>query len=294
VARLYPGASDFEKGCIRHLNLGLSTMSIMSIQRLAKLLCCTFLLASLSLITLVSGNSSRVVHAEMKHLLRGMVADHTGAAIPNFKVGLWVRSREGTVPMREMGSPVLTAQTDRDGQFSVELQPGSYEVCVVRLLKSCRELLVEETSKSLEYLNFRINPVDDPASSGLLDKRIREISGPVATDCGRVRREDSPKRATKCALRAYKSHKAFYVRYDDKGIGDSEGARAIGADSAGEVYSLEFDSLGMDTTYLPPGTTMPDGFHTKVIACSLPIRLRVTRGSGELICFADGRWLGDK
>ena len=188
----------------------------MSIQRLAKLLCCTFLLASLSLIALVSGNSSRVVHAEMKHLLRGMVADHTGAAIPNFKVGLWVRSREGTVPMREMGSPVLTAQTDRDGQFSVELQPGSYKVCVVRFPKSCRELLVEETPKSLEYLNFRINPVDDPASSGLLDKRVREISGPFATDCGRVRREDSPKRATKCALRAYKSHKAFYVRYDDR------------------------------------------------------------------------------
>jgi hypothetical protein len=59
----------------------------MSIQRLAKYLHCIFLLASLSLIALVSGYSSRVVHAEMKHLLRGMVADHTGAAIPNFKVG---------------------------------------------------------------------------------------------------------------------------------------------------------------------------------------------------------------
>lgn len=260
----------------------------------AKPLYCTFLLVSLSLIALVSGNSSRVVHAEMKHLLRGMVADHTGAAIPNFKVGVWARSREGSVRTPEMGSPVLTVQTDRDGQFSVELQPGSYEVCVVRFPKSCRELLVEETSKSLEYLKFRINPADDPASSGLLNQCVRELSGPFATDCGRVRREVSPKRATKCALRAYKSRKAFYVRYDDKGIGDSEGARAIAANSAGEVYSLEFDSLGMDTTYLPPGTAMPDGFHTRVIACSLPIRLRVTRGSGELICFADGRWLGDK
>jgi hypothetical protein len=266
----------------------------MSIQHLAKRLCCAFLLASLSLITLVSGYSSRLVHAETKNVLHGMVADHTGAAIPNFKVGLWVRSGERFLPMPEVGSPVLTLQTDRDGQFSVELQPGSYEVCVMRFPKSCRELLVAETSKSLEYLNLRINPVDDPASSGLLDKRIRESSGPDATDCGRVRREDSPKRATKCALRAYKSHKAFYVRYDDKGIGDSEGARAIAGDSAGKVYSLEFDSMGMDTTYLPPGTTMPDGFHTKVIACSLPIRLRVTRASGELICFADGRWLGDK
>lgn len=260
----------------------------------AKPLYCTFLLVSLSLIALVGGNSSKVVHAEMKHLLRGMVADHTGAAIPNFKVGVWARSREGSVRTPEMGTPVLTVQTDRDGQFSIELQPGSYEICVVRFPKSCRELLVEETSKSLEYLNFRINPVDDPASSGLLDKRIREISGPIATDCGHVRREDSPKSATKCALRAYKSHKAFYVRYDDKGIGDSEGARAIAGDATGKVYSLEFDSMGMDTTYLPPGTTMPDGFHTKVIACSMPIRLRVTRAGGELICFADGRWLGDR
>ena len=265
----------------------------MYIQRLAKYLHCAFLLATLSLIAAVVGNSSRVVHAEMKHLLRGMVADHTGAAIPNFKVGVWVRSRESSV-RTEMGSPVLTVQTDRDGQFSVELQPGSYEVCVVRFPKSCRELLVEETSKSLEYLNFRINPVDDPASSGLLDKRVREISGPFATDCGRVRREDSPKRATKCALRAYKNHKAFYVRYDDKGIGDSEGARTIAGDATGKVYSLEFDSMGMDTTYLPPGTTMPDGFHTKIIACSTPVRLRVTRTGDELICFSDGRWLGDK
>lgn len=230
--------------------------------------------------------------AETKHVLRGMVADHTGAAIPNFEVGIWVRSRESSVPMPDMGSPRMTVQTDRDGQFSVGLLAGSYEVCVVRFPKSCHELLVEETSKSLEYLNFRINPVDDPASSDLLDKRIREISGPDATDCGRVRRENSPKRATKCALHAYKSHKAFSVRFDDKGIGDSEGARAIAGDSAGKVYSLEFDSMGMNTTYLPPGTTMPDGFHTKVIACSLPVRLRVGRADGELTCFAEGRWLG--
>lgn len=269
-------------------------MSTMSIQRRAKFLYYAFLLASLSLIAVVSRGSNRVVLAETKHVLRGMVADHTGAAVPNFRLGVWARPRDNSFSVPETESPMLTVQTDGSGRFSAELLPGSYKVCVLRFPKSCRDLLVEETSKPPEYLNFKINPVDDPANSDLLDMHIREIAGPSATDCGHVQRQSSPKPATKCALRSYKKHQAFFVRYDDKGIGDSQGARAIAGAATGKVYYLVFDSMGMDTTYLPSGTTMPDGFHTKIIPCAVPVRLRISRAGGELICFADGRWLGDK
>jgi hypothetical protein len=57
-----------------------------------------------------------------------------------------------------------------------------------------------------------------------LDVHIRRLAGPNAVDCGRVERKRSPKRATACALRAYKNHKAFYIRYDEE-ISDVVGQR---------------------------------------------------------------------
>jgi hypothetical protein len=111
-------------------------------------------------------------------------------------------------------------------------------------------------------------------------------------DCGRVERKESPKRATACALRAYKNHKGFYVRYDEKGIGDSESTHGIAGDTSGSVFYVSFDSMGLNNEHLPPGATMPDGFHTIIYPCPQPARLRASRGTGERNCFAGDRWLG--
>jgi len=279
----------------------------MFIQHLAKLLSCFVVAASIPSLAaaqaigriqadergMATGKSGNAITQQAKTVVRGIVVDHTGSVVPNFTVEMRASAPGSPAATQTTASLALTAQTNQAGEFSADLPPGSYEVCVARFPKSCRTVLVEEAPKSSEYMRLQINPADDPASSELLDNHIRAIAGPDAKDCGRVHREDSPKEATKCALRAYKSHKAFHVRYDDKGIGDSEGAHAMAGDSNGNVYSLWFDSMGMDTGHLPLGATMPDGFHTKIIPCSQPVRLRGTRTGGELTCFADGRWLGD-
>ncbi len=258
----------------------------MSIQHRAKLLSCFLLAAAL--------NSAATVSNQPNTVVRGMVVDPTGSVVPNFTVEIRPAASANSTPTHTTASPMLRAQTNREGEFSANLPPGLYEICVARFSKSCRTVIVEEAPKTPEYLRLEIHPSDDHASSELLDSHIRAIAGPGARDCGRVQRKDSPKRATACALRAYKSRKAFYVRYDAKGISDSDVASAMAGDSSGKVYSLGFDSMGMDTDHLPPGATMPDGFHTIIIPCSQPVRLRVTRTGGELICFANDRWLGDQ
>jgi len=106
-----------------------------------------------------------------------------------------------------------------------------------------------------------------------------------------VRTKENSDKATACALLAFKHRQAFYVRYDESGF-DSEVAEAIAADFSGNVYSVSFDSMGINPAWMPPGATMPDGYHTKVVPCSQPVRLRKTQ-EGKLTCFSDGRRLRD-
>jgi len=280
----------------------------MFIQHLAKSMLCVFLATSIR--TPIPSQAARTVEAGgdvkalvnlapvpsqgAKPVLRGIVVDHTGSVVPNFTVQIRNDTAANATTQHPAAATVLKVQTDDAGQFSASLSPGSYVICVARFPKSCRSIVVAEGAKPQESVRLEINPSEDHASSELLDTHIRDIAGPHPTDCGRVNREQSPKQATACALRAYKSHKGFFVRYDDKGNGDSEGAHGIAGDASGKVYSVAFDSMGLASDYLPPGATMPDGFHTIIIPCSAPVRLRVSRTTGELICFANDRWLGDK
>jgi hypothetical protein len=73
-----------------------------------------------------------------------------------------------------------------------------------------------------------------------MDQHLRELAGPEAVDCGRVRVRESPDRATQCA---FKAQKPFYVRYDIQGI-DSAVAGGLAAATVEKVYAVEFDSMG--------------------------------------------------
>lgn len=238
-----------------------------------------------------AGNLGNPVSAQAKITLRGQVFDPTGSVVPNFAVEIFLAGSADSASKPRTQPPLLTVQTSREGEFSADLPPGSYEVCVARFPKSCHTLVVEAAPKTPEYLHLKINPADDFGHSELLDHRLLTIAEPHAKNCGRIGLKGNPIQATKCALRAFKRREAFYVRYDAIGI-DSDISSGVAGDSTGSLYFVEFDSMGMDTSRLPPGVTMPDGFHTVVIPCSKPVRLRKTR-EGKLACFSDGHWLGD-
>jgi len=222
-----------------------------------------------------------------RRILRGMVVDHTGNLVAHITVQVRPASSRSNDAL-DAQPATIALQTDNQGQFSSALPPGSYTVCVVRLPQSCREVHTE-AGKDPEYLRLQINPTDDHASPELLDKRLRVIAGLGARDCGRLPLRSNSKLPANCARDAIKARKPFYVRFDEAGL-DSTIASAMAGDTRGNVFLIAFDSLGMDSDSLPAGATMPDGFHTLVIPCSQPVRVRVTRAE-ELACFADGRWM---
>jgi hypothetical protein len=239
--------------------------------------------------TKLAAISAGLPSIEARRSISGVVIDNTGAVVPNFSVEVW--KIDNSVRAGGTAPAIDTVQTGGDGRFSFELLLGSYEICAKRFPASCRTVRVDKTPNKLEPLVLKINPADDQASSEVLDSRIRTIAGPHADDCGHVRAKESSNKATACALLAFKHHKAFYVRYDESGF-DSEVAEAVAGDSRGNVYSVSFDSMGINPAWMPPGVTMPDGYHTKVVPCSQPVRLRKTQ-EGKLTCFGDGRWLRD-
>ncbi len=270
----------------------------MSIQRLARILSSLLLAAVLNALAVFPA-SSRILSREpikategaenataiqAKTVIRGEVVDNAGAVVPALTVEIRTDN-----PMA--GGSTLTVRTNHEGEFAASVMTGSYDVCVARFPKSCRTVLVNDALKP-EHLRLQIHPSDDPATSELLDRRIRTIAGYGAQDCGHVRATESAAHATKCALHAFKHHEKFYVRYDLDV--DAELVDGIASDSSGNVYAVEFHSMSINWERMPPAATLPDGLHTKVIPCSEPVRLRVDRKRGELVCFADGHWLGDK
>jgi len=228
-----------------------------------------------------------------RRVLRGMVVDHSGASVAHIAVQLRPASSRSDSSMSEdahdTNTGTIALQTDNEGQFASALPAGSYTVCVVRFPKSCQQVHTE-SEQDPEYLRLQIDPADDRVSPELLDNRLRTIAGPGALDCGRLPLRSKSKGPATCARDAVKTRKPFFVRFDDFGV-DSVVASAMAGDARGNVFFIDFDSMGIDSDWHPSGATMPDGFHTKVIPCSQPVRVRVTR-SQELTCFADGRWMG--
>jgi hypothetical protein len=258
----------------------------MYIQHLVSIICCSVFLVSSGP---ASQNPIPQTPADDTGKIRGVVIDHTGAVVANFTVE--IRKGEDSAAKSGVAPHILAKQTDKDGQFSFNLAAGSYEVCAKRFPASCHRVRVKEGESKLEPLVLKIDPADDPAPSELLDRRLQRIAGPGAHNCGHVRVNENPTNATACALVALKHRRPFYVRYDESGI-DSEVADGIAGDSTGDVYSVGFDSMAINPGWMPAGASMPDGFHTKVIPCSKPVRVRKNH-HGKLVCFGDGRWLRD-
>jgi len=227
------------------------------------------------------GMPSKVRSDQPRVSLQGSVADNTGSLVENFVLDL--RPDSGNAPDNKP-APILTVTTDAQGHFSAELPSGSYKVCPRTFSKLCRTVLIAEAPQPPPYVEFRLTLQDEDRSPDWLNIRLATIGGEGARNCGSVGLKENPAQATKCALRAFRHRDAFYVSYDAVGI-DSDISSGMARDSAGRVYIVDFDGMGMDTHWMPPGATMPDGVHTLVIPCSMPVRLKRTP-EGKLTC----RW----
>ena len=117
---------------------------------------------------------------------------------------------------------------------------------------------------------------NDGAVSDLLEKRINQLAGPNAVDCGRVSARAEPKHATDCALRANGAGKPFHVRFDMQGI-DSYVAVAFVRLPDGTVEVLNYDSDPMGGGGRAHEIVM-------IKKCPTPVHLSVT-GEGHLNCF---------
>jgi hypothetical protein len=208
---------------------------------------------------------------------QGRVVDQFGAAVGSATV--LFRAKGCDI---ESGIADFVAVTNGYGEFSIALPPGIYGAWV-QGLHDCVEIKAGEAALRLTLKGDFAREDVDPA---LPESRFQKIAGSAAINCGRVGINKDRTRATACAMRAYRRHKAFYVIYDEQGVDAfvSTGF-AWNGKNKDVPYFVEYDSMGLSTD-ARVGTTQPDGSHTVVTRCSQPVRVFVN-DEGEQECFRD-------
>jgi hypothetical protein len=103
---------------------------------------------------------------------------------------------------------------------------------------------------------------DDWADRSVLARRLPELAGKDARNCGRARVNDDPRRVTECALGTYAARKAFYARYDVQGI-DVDVAVGFAFDGT-TAYKLTWDYGGLRVVNR-------ENLHVEI--CSSPFKL---------------------
>ena len=112
-----------------------------------------------------------------------------------------------------------------------------------------------------------VSPAGDP-----LDKKLQELSGGGATNCGRLKSQapEQMDTAAKCAMQAAKEKHAFYIAYELPGM-----MIAVAGNADGKLFTVQSESMRA------PGST------AGLASGSCPSDLRVAP-SGRVTCFAPG------
>lgn len=113
-------------------------------------------------------------------------------------------------------------------------------------------------------------------------RRLHNIAGKNATDCGHVGLHQSPTAPGDCALAAWKANRPFFISYDVQGI-DSKLLYGLTSSGGGDVFSVKYDSMGWSTDDLRSGMKVLDGKHILVVHCPSPVKLFVS-SAGYLDC----------
>jgi len=221
-------------------------------------------------------------------VLEGTVKDLNGAVV-------WHALVQITRPPQEQGlvrspqepgksNPSATVETDEHGKFSTDLPPGLYQVCVSGkgFIKTCRDAHAEDGKAVTIDFSLGFDPAYMPADTEVMDQRLRTLAGNGAIDCGEVPVDGDPAKASSCAMKASRQHKAFYVRYDARGI-DAQLVDGLASNAKNDTYAVIFGSLGVSSDEAQDATR-PDGDHTIVMECPKPTKIRKAK-NGKLTCF---------
>jgi hypothetical protein len=121
----------------------------------------------------------------------------------------------------------------------------------------------------------------DPTHS-IINGRLKELAGggTAAIEC----RDEKDRfgAAADCALRAFADGRPFYAKYYRQGI-DSFSFTGVAGDASGNIYEMDYDSLGWRGLTLPKEARLLDGNHTLVMPCPRPIHL-AKDAVGKLTC----------
>jgi len=105
--------------------------------------------------------------------------------------------------------------------------------------------------------------------------RLAVMAGQGAINCGHVTPRTDPGPSSKCVFASFDNHRPFYVLYDTQEIRiDSYFIDGLAGDSAGNLYDVEFSSMGWSTEGPSDRTQLLDRGHVFVEPCSKPITLR--------------------
>jgi hypothetical protein len=151
-------------------------------------------------------------------------------------------------------------------------------------LRTRTKLFIGPLSSLICLIGCSTNTTSFAHATSLIDKKLLLLSGRggAALNCGSVGIRQNPDSASDCALRALAHRSPFYVRYDLQGI-DSEVSAGLAGDAAGNMYFVEYDSMGWETNGLSKGAEVTDGKHIYMEPCPNPVTLRKTR-TGRLTC----------
>jgi len=108
-----------------------------------------------------------------------------------------------------------------------------------------------------------------------IGNRLKILAGPGAINCGRVKPWTDTRASSDCVLNSFENKTAFYVIYDTQEIRiDSRFIDGLASDSSGNLYNVEFSSMGWSAEGLSGETQLVDGTHIFIEPCPKPIALR--------------------
>jgi len=117
-------------------------------------------------------------------------------------------------------------------------------------------------------------PASSAVSGDALQRKLQELAGSGATDCGRLKSQaqDQVQAASACVMDAAKKKQAFYVAYELPGL-----TVALSGDANGKLYSVQQEQ--------PASASSGSAAELTVTPC--PSELRIAQ-SGRVTCIAPG------
>jgi hypothetical protein len=107
-----------------------------------------------------------------------------------------------------------------------------------------------------------------------IKNRMTALAGGGAINCGTVRPWTDPKPSSDCVLKSFENRRPFYILYATQEISiDSHFIDGLAGDKSGNLYNVEFSSMGWSSVGVPSTAQLLDGGHIFVEPCSKPIAL---------------------